>query len=205
MGQLTNTRGGDMTFSSRFPKRERLNQRNFYIFEYKKPVCQETYLNMLGISQKYLKNIKKHLASKGISTRIHGNTGKTPLRETKMVIDQKAKKIVKKFIEKLAETCGLPNPGRSKRTNNITIFLPTEMSYASVHRDFLASRAENDKLRQLKYDVFRRLWHELTPNIKFRSPRSDLCDTCQQFESDLQYSCLDKEAKATKKKIWPAT
>ncbi|RIA93353.1 hypothetical protein C1645_819546 [Glomus cerebriforme] len=157
MGQLTNTRGGDATTSSRFPKKERLNQRNFYIFEYKKPICQETFLNMLGISQKYLKNLKKHLTTKGLSTRIHGNTGKIPIRKTKMVIDRKVKKSVKNFIEKLAETHGLPNPGRSKRANNITIFLPTEMSYASVRRDFLASRAENDKLKQLNYDVFRRL------------------------------------------------
>jgi hypothetical protein len=198
MGQLTNTKGGDMTASSRFPKRERLNQRHFYIFEYKKPICQETFLNMLGVSRKYLENLKKHLTTKGLSARVHGNTGKIPFRKTKMFIDETDKKRIKNFIEKLAETRGLPDPGRTKRITQSIVYLPTEMSYASVRRDFLTSLRKGSKLKQLNYDVFRRLWHELTPNIKFRSPRSDLCDTCQKFHRDLQYSCLDKE---TKKKI----
>src|SRR4051794_36574280 len=51
MGQLLNTTEGKTrtTTSSRFPKRERVNNRTFYFFEHKMPTCQETYLNMLGI------------------------------------------------------------------------------------------------------------------------------------------------------------
>src|SRR4051812_12286004 len=44
--------------SPRLKKQERTNQRFLYLFDYKIPICQETYINMLGISEKYLKTIK---------------------------------------------------------------------------------------------------------------------------------------------------
>jgi len=109
---------------------------------------------MLGISLKYFESIKSHLLDKGLSTRVHGNTGKIPIRKTKMVIDENIKEEIKEFILNYAKTHGLPNPGRSKRTDNITIFLPTEMSYKSVHKDFLNSLEANSNLRQLNYRPF---------------------------------------------------
>ena len=112
---------------------------------------------MLGISHTYLEYVRNHFLITGLSARTHSNTGKIPIRKTKMLIDQHVKKVVKNFIEKLAQTHGLPDPGRIKRITQTVIYLPTEKSYSSVYRDFLTSRAENDKLKQLKYDVFRRL------------------------------------------------
>jgi hypothetical protein len=64
--------------SPRLKNKERTNQRFSYLFDYKVPICQETYINMLGISEKYLKTIKKHLANQSIKSRVHGNLNKTP-------------------------------------------------------------------------------------------------------------------------------
>jgi hypothetical protein len=61
-----------------FHHKERTNLRTFYLFEYKKPICQETYINMLGISRDYLEDMRRHLLSKGISSRVHGNKGRSP-------------------------------------------------------------------------------------------------------------------------------
>src|SRR6185436_13777472 len=58
---------GSTTQSPRLKSSIRINQRTLFIFEYKKPICQETYLNMLGISEKHLRNVKKHLATKGLT------------------------------------------------------------------------------------------------------------------------------------------
>ena len=74
-----------------------------------------------------------------------------------MFVDETVKRELKTFLLNYAEKYGLPDPGRTKRITQSLILLPTEMSYASVRRDFLASREENDKLKQIKYDVFRRL------------------------------------------------
>jgi hypothetical protein len=109
---------------------------------------------MLGISLKYFENIKSHLLDKGLSARVHGNTNKMPIRKTKMVIDENIKKEVKRFILNYAKTHGLPNPGRSKGSDNITIFLPAEMTYKSVHEEFLISLEADSNLKQIRYRVF---------------------------------------------------
>ena len=109
---------------------------------------------MLGISLKYFESVKGHLLDKGLSARNHGNTGKMPIRKTKMVVDQGTKEVVKKFILDYAKTHGLPNPGKTERANNITIFLPAEMTYKSVHEDFLNSLEADSNLKQLNYRPF---------------------------------------------------
>ncbi|CAG8707195.1 3724_t:CDS:2, partial [Ambispora leptoticha] len=89
---------------------------------------------------------------------------------------------------------GLPSPVRNvNRVTQSIIFLPAEMSYKSVHRDFLAGLEKDSKLRALKYDAFRKLWHQLTPYIQIMSSRTDLCDTCQQLRNDLQFKARKEE------------
>ena len=79
MGQLFIMRDREkLSASPRLKKKERTNQRFLYLFDYKIPICQETYINMLGISEKYLKTIKKHIANRRVKSRIHGNLNKTP-------------------------------------------------------------------------------------------------------------------------------
>jgi hypothetical protein len=107
--------------------------------------------------------------------------------------------MVKDFIENYAETHGLPDPGKSKNQKHSIIFLPTEMSYKSVHRNFLADLDERDNLKSLRYEAFRRLWHQLTPHIQFMKPRTDLCDTCQQFYNEIHH-CSNK-SEAEKKEL----
>src|SRR5207248_6098576 len=81
------------------------------------------------------------------------------------------------------------------------IFLPSEMSYRSVHWDFLAGLEDNSKLHNLKYDAFCKLWHQLTPYIQIMNPRTDLCDTCQHLRNDLQFKAhKDKETQDLLKK-----
>ena len=159
---------------------------------------------MLGISLKYFENVKSHFLNEGLSARIHGNIGKVSFRKSKMMIDQDIKKSAKDFIEKFAKTHGLPNIRRTKRANNITIFLPTEMTYKSVHDDFLNSLEADSNLKQLRYRSFCNIWHELTPQIGFMSPRSDLCDTCHKFRNEI-HSCKDEKERKTQKKNLTST
>jgi hypothetical protein len=116
-----------------------------------------------------------------------------------MNLNQETKQTIKNFILNYAEIHGLPDPGKSKSKKHSIIFLPTEMTYKSVHRDFLASLEENSNLKSLKYETFLKLWHQLTPQIKFLNPRTDLCDTCHQFRTEI-HSCQDQATKAQLKK-----
>src|SRR5207248_10756062 len=64
---------------------------------------------------------------------------------------------VKNFLENYAVVHGLPSPGRSiNRITQSIIFLPAEMSYKSVHRDFLRSEEHTSEL-QSPYDLVCRL------------------------------------------------
>jgi hypothetical protein len=109
---------------------------------------------------------------------------------------------IKNFLVNYAEVHGLPSSVRNvNRITQSIIFLPAEMSYKSVHRDFLAGLKEDSRLHGLKYDSFRKLWYQLTSYIQIMSPRSDLCDTCQQLWNDLQFkACNEEEARDLLKK-----
>jgi hypothetical protein len=113
---------------------------------------------MLGIGRTYFENIRNHLINHGLLTRVHGNIKRMPQWKTKMMIDKNVAEVVKNFLENYAEVHGLPSPRRSiNRITQSVTFLPAEMSYKSVHRDFLAGLEENNKLKSLKYDAFRKL------------------------------------------------
>ncbi len=123
------------------------------------------------------------------------------------MIDDKVKKKVKKFLEKYAQEHGQPDPSQKYarkisievRSSGEIILLPTYASYRSVHDDFIISVGEDSNLKSLKYEAFRRLWHKLTPNIKFLKPRTDLCDTCHKLKTEI-HSCKDEKERETKKK-----
>ena len=124
-----------------------------------------------------------------------------------MTIDENIKKKVKKFLEKYAQEHGQPDPSQKYarkisvevRSSGEIILLPTYASYRSVHDDFIISLGEDSNLKSLKYEAFRRLWHELVPHIKFMKPRTDLCDLCHEIKNEI-HSCKDEKVKQELKK-----
>src|SRR6266480_413794 len=146
MAQIKAMDGGSISTSRRLKKKTRSNKRTFYHWDHNTLLCQETYLNMLGVGRTYFENIRNHLINNGLLPRIHGNIKRMPQWKTKMVIDKNIADVVKNFLENYAEVHGLPSPGRSiNRITQSIVFLPTEMSYKSVHRDFLAGLEKEDK------------------------------------------------------------
>src|SRR6185312_12008334 len=157
---------------------------------------------MLEIGHTHFENVRNHLATNGIIPRVHGNVKKMPQWKTKITIDITVATAVKNFLENYAEIHG-PSPGRNvnRITQSLTL-LPAETSYKSVYRDFIAGLENDSTLKLLKYDAFRKLWHQLTPYIQIMSPRTDLCDTCQHFRNSLQYNTRkEEEAKDLLKKF----
>ncbi|CAG8765130.1 14274_t:CDS:2, partial [Ambispora leptoticha] len=122
---------------------------------------------------------------------------------TKITIDITVATAVKKFLENYAEIHGLPSPGRNiNRIIQSLTPLPAETSYKLVYRDFIAGLENDSTLKLLKYDAFRKLWHQLTPYIQIMSPRTDLCDTCQHFRNGLQCSRTTEDDLVTGGKIY---
>ena len=73
MAQLKAMNGGEITASRRLKKKTRTNKRTFYYWNRNTPLCQKTYLNMLGIGRTHFENVRNHLATNGIIPRVHGN------------------------------------------------------------------------------------------------------------------------------------
>src|SRR5207237_379577 len=112
------------------------------------------------IGRTYFENIRNHLINNGLLARVHGNIKRMPQWKTKMVIDKNVAEVVKNFLENYAEVHGLPSPGRSiNRITQSIVFLPAEMSYKSVHRDFLAGLSK-DKLKRNYYNKNTKLAEE---------------------------------------------
>jgi hypothetical protein len=114
-----------------------------------------------------------------------------------MIIDTNVASAVKDFLVNYAEAHGMPSPVRNvDLVTQSIIFLPTEMSYKSVHRDFLAGLKEYSKLHGLKYDSFRKLWHQLTSYIQIMSPRTDLCEPVNSYGMICNLKPVKKRPKA---------
>src|SRR6266487_4005402 len=163
MAQLKTMDGGSTSTSRRLKKRTRSNKKTFYHRDHNTLLCQETYLNMLGIGRTYFENIRSHLINNGILPRIHGNVRRMPQWKTKMVIDKNVAEVVKNFLENYAEVHGLPSPGRSiNRITQTIVFLPAEMSYKSVHRDFLDGLHYNACQEEEAKDLLKRFKEHLS-------------------------------------------
>ncbi|KAG9300144.1 hypothetical protein G9A89_010554 [Geosiphon pyriformis] len=76
------------------------------------PLCQKTYLNMLGIGHTHFETVR-NLATNGIIPRVHGNVKRIPRWKTKIIIDIIVATAMKNFLENYAEIHGLPSPGRN--------------------------------------------------------------------------------------------
>ena len=65
---------------------------------------------------------------------------------------------MKIFLENYAKIHGLPSSGRNvNRITQSLVFSPAETSYKSVYRDFITGLENDNTLKLLKYDAFRKL------------------------------------------------
>jgi len=71
-----------------------------YCFNSTYPLCRTAFLKLHNISQHRLDNILNHLHNEGINEQIHGNTGRAPILQTKVNIDEELKSVVNNFLSK---------------------------------------------------------------------------------------------------------
>ena len=118
----------------------------------------------------------------GIIPPKHGNIGKKPCN----AYWETDKNHVKLFINNFATTHGLPDPGRNLRTGaeKLKIFLPSAMSYKSVHQIYLKSLQKNKN--PVGYQSFIKIWQQNAPNVVFQKPRTDLCKTCEEHIKNIR-------------------
>ena len=110
-------------------------------------ICRKTFLFLHCISKKRLENLKYHLKSNGLTSRVHGNTKHAPHNRTPHAL----LKHVVTFIENYAERGGLSLPGRVPGYKSFRIKLdPTSTSKADLWRIYKAA-TEDEGFKAMGY------------------------------------------------------
>ncbi len=170
-------------------------------FEYRinsdRQVCRDVFLFYHGETLGRLRNLQRHLRKIGTSPPMHGNKGRTPHN----AFSAEDKKNVELFIENFAVIHGMPDPGRDLRKGKgrLRILLPSVLNFKSVHRVYRQSSC--DRVRQLEYLSFIRIWQEAAPHTCFSKPRTDLCMTCENLKKALNRIASDLDENREDEKI----
>jgi hypothetical protein len=72
-----------------------------------------------------------------------------------------------------------------KDTMNI-VFLPANENHTTVFKYFIDTVEENSEI-YISNRTFRRIWKMYLPEIKFLTPRSDLCHICKEHRFNASY------------------
>jgi hypothetical protein len=146
------------------------------------PIFQPVFLELSGFGIKKLKALQKHLKTDGLIDCIHGNTGKVPQNRSCATVNLEIAQLFKSFLLQYSNLHGLP----SAELESI-IYLPTYLNYTTVYKEFRNYfDLEYESIKPIEYNTFYKLWKQLTPYIKFQTPGTDLCDTCEEFRSNLR-------------------
>jgi hypothetical protein len=164
-----------------------------YSFNVSLPLCKTAYLKLCNLNDYKLLALQTHYQKYGLIERVHGNTGKASKRNSKVYVDFNITTSVKEYLTNYGIINGLPSPMRHRNDSGNFIYLPTNESYTSVYKKYMEhyyfEHDENEKI--ISYSTFRRLWHELIPNLKFQSPASDLCETCEEYKAKMRLAKSD--------------
>ena len=162
-------------------------QKYRYCFNATFPICQPVYIKLCGINKKMINTLQDHLNTNGLNERTHGNTGRIPKTE-RIFVDTSITFPLKEFLIKYGKIHGLPSPLRHRNDSETFIYLPTDKTIKSIYKEYKDHyyNEHNETEQIISYYTFRRLWHEMVPNLKFQSPGSDLCETCENFKAKIQ-------------------
>ena len=95
------------------------------------------------------------------------------------------------------EKFGIPHPAPLRgRATSPPVFLPAYQNFLSVHVMYMESCTEGN-VNAVGYDSFRSIWHACVPNIKFMTPRTEVCESCKILRRNVVSAACDVDKLAT--------
>eukprot|EP00835_Amoeboradix_gromovi_P001065 NODE_42_length_29671_cov_0.584810.p7 type:complete len:278 gc:universal NODE_42_length_29671_cov_0.584810:26751-27584(+) len=155
-------------------------------------LCRKAFCCLLSMSNQKLQNIISSMEVKW-TKRIHGNTDKVFLHA--FTFEQKES--ILNWIKTFANENGEPKPGRmymrsdrNRRVREINIlWLPADMTIVKLH----GIHTRDDSTLNINVETFRK-YFKLCGNIKIKSGKTDVCDTCTVFREQLNVQDLSESA-----------
>ena len=152
-------------------------------------ICVDAFLFVYAISEKYLKTIRTWYLNNGLVPRIHGNAGRRPPH----AFDHAVIRAVVHFIQMYTEVHGLPQPAAPRgRAEVPPTYLPVSQNFKTVHSQYVRACCESSRTH-VGYDVFRSVWHQCMPHVRFMTPRTDVCAVCEDMRQNVQSALTEEE------------
>lgn len=195
------SRHSTQSYSARTSK-PRKRQKFEYHVSADRPICKTVFLFYYGETIERLKRLQKNFYIRGIELPVHGNKGSQPVH----ACSHSERETVKLFIINFSTNQGLPDPGRDVRKGKgkLRIFLPSVMSYLSVHQVYQTCMIAAGHKKAVGYRTFIRIWQEDLSYIVFSNPKTDLCMQCEDFKKQINQvtAILNEEKEDMQAKIY---
>ena len=93
---------------------------------------------------------------------------------------------------------GVPQPAAPLgRSDAPPVYLPASQNFKIVHAQYVIACITNTS-RHIGYSVFKSVWHQCMPHVKFMTPRTDVCVVCKEMRYCVQSALIeDKKVAAT--------
>ncbi|CAG8719812.1 44678_t:CDS:2, partial [Gigaspora margarita] len=137
--------------------------------------------------------------------RLHGNTKRIPNTKKRIKIDQTLSTLISTFISNYANVHGYPSPGRHLQHDTQTIiYLPMDKDYTKVYANFIEclNIFPEKPFDKIGYKSFVRIWKELLSHIKFVTPGTDLCETCEMLKAEIRRANYNEEKELIQKRLY---
>jgi len=177
-------------------------------------ICSKAFMGIYGIGKTRWNNIRNHFSNDDIKKRQNALMGRVGNRTTPF--DTVLKILI--FIIKFSNINGLPSPGKYKcelffnkkllilliiiiigrnfrKDTKPLIFLPANETYSSIYNYYSNSIDEVPDILSVSYSTFCRIWKTYLPDIKFLTPRSDLCGFCKEHRFNAKYWTQEEKDK----------
>eukprot|EP00834_Sanchytrium_tribonematis_P005731 NODE_367_length_8687_cov_0.577084.p2 type:complete len:288 gc:universal NODE_367_length_8687_cov_0.577084:3114-2251(-) len=155
-------------------------------------LCRKAFCHLVSMSNQKLQNIINSMELKW-TKRVHGNKDMVFLHA--FTFEQK--ECILNWIKTFAIENGEPRPGRMYTRTNHTrrvrdtsiLWLPADFTIAKLHGIYIRDASTLN----INVETFRK-YFKLCGNIKIKSCKTDVCDTCTVFREQLNVQDLSESA-----------
>ncbi|GBC06273.1 hypothetical protein RclHR1_06720009 [Rhizophagus clarus] len=170
-------------------KKDKSHHNYRYSFNISLPLYKTAYLKLCNLNDYKLLTLQNHYQENRLTERIHENTGHASRRNSKVFVNFNITSSIKQYLTQYGIINGLPSPMRHQNDSGNFIYLPTDENYTIVYNKYkenfyLEHNDEDEKI--IFYSTFHRIWQETIPTLKFQPPASDICETCNDFKSQMR-------------------
>ncbi|CAG8435650.1 6933_t:CDS:2 [Scutellospora calospora] len=146
-------------------------------------ICEKAFQTIYSLSDKKWKSIRNHYQINGIKPIVHALSG----RRSHNALSFATILNILTFIINYANCHGLPSPGRHFRKDTIAItYLSASESYVGLYRIYQSSLDEISEFNISRWS-FIRIWKKYIPEIRFLSPRNNLCMLCKNMRFNAKF------------------